>query len=150
MTEIIGNSNIDKTNRLTSEICTLTDSNKLEEVISKIILDILENNVSITLSKFHETTSIEFRESGSYKAMIKLHVKDKMTTEDVIWDILHEFGHFLSGKPENKSPSLIREVEAWNRGYLILSNYSDLMFLESNYFAYQTSCLETYFKKLRS
>lgn len=130
--------------QLTREICHITNSNELFEIIKKVTTDILENGVGISISNYLPTSSIEFSGSNDSNAKIRLNIKKNTETILVIWDILHEYGHFLSGKPEIKDIS--REVEAWNRAYMILLNYQELVQSEQSFFKYQTLCLETYYK----
>lgn len=63
----------------------------------------------------------------------------------IIWDILHEYGHHLSGPP-NGEPLWNREVAAWEYAAEELKQYPELLKHKDAFLAYQEFCLETYRK----
>lgn len=134
-----------KSYQLAREICHITKSEKLFDVIQKIIFDICQNKVGISPTKSQDATYIEYSISEQFNAIIKLRINENEPTEIVIWDILHEYGHFLSGKPDKTT--IKREIEAWNKAYVILKDYSELISLEDSFFTYQEFCLKTYYIK---
>ena len=143
--ETIMDSRLIKAIQLTREICYRTKSDNLFDIIHTIVSDICQHRVGIVITDYYETTSIEFSKSEFYDAIIRLKIKDDETTEQVLWNILHEYGHFLSGKPDKIS--ITREIEAWNKAYLVLLKYPQLVSLEQSFFGHQEICLGTYFAK---
>ena len=135
---------LSKSNQIVREICHLTKSENLRNTIYPVISDIINKNIGISISNFFETSSIEYSNSINCKSIIRINIEKDKTTEQVLWDILHEYGHYLSGSTQK--PNVTREIEAWNRAYNILVNYKELIPREQSFFKYQEICLETYFR----
>lgn len=133
-----------KTNQLVREIYSLTGSNNLSDIFCSVISAITDKNVSISISQLYERSSIQYNNTGKYSAIIRIKVEKNSQEKQVLWNILHEYGHFLSGPTNN--PNITREIEAWNKAYCVLTNYGELISLEQSFFEYQVSCLRTYFK----
>jgi hypothetical protein len=68
----------------------------------------------------------------------------KKTPTEIIWDLLHEFGHFLDGEPDGEEQKLDREIQAWSYASEELSKYPRLLLLKSNFESYKEKCLVSY------
>ncbi len=90
-----------------------------------------------------ESSSHSFAPDSNY---IRIAMLDKSESVHVIWDILHEFGHFLSGRPEKQGPDLNRELLAWDYAERELEDYPKLKIHSANFYAYKEHCLEDYRK----
>ena len=70
---------------------------------------------------------------------------------EIIWIILHEFGHHLSEPMDVEDRSnfqlrIEREKLAWEKAEKLLILYPKLLELKSNFDNYQKQCLETYMR----
>lgn len=135
----------EKINKLNKEICHKSGLTGYEETIEKILKFIFESNCTISCCDTCTTSSIEQSKNAEFKSRIKIGFKKpKEKPIHFIWDILHEFGHHLSGLPNGKEKTLDREKEAWHFGLIELEKYSQLIEHKSDYLMYRESCLKTY------
>jgi hypothetical protein len=118
---------------------------KLEEFtneINAIIQKITSRDCRISTHYILKNkSSILFESTGS---IIRIEMSDRSIPIEIIWDILHEYGHFLSGKPETQNANLNREILAWNFAQKELDFYPKLLGLLPDFIAYREHCLDTY------
>ena len=81
--------------------------------------------------------------------MSKTHIrigfkKAKEKPIHYIWDILHEFGHYLSGLPNRHERTFDRELQAWELGLEQLKKYPELFAQVEDFEKYRENCLATY------
>lgn len=127
------------------EICKKGKLSEFENVLEGLIDSILESDCLISCCDICETSSIEQFKNGNFKSMIKIGFKNSRDKPvHIIWEILHEFGHHLSGLPNGKEKSYERELQAWDFGLLELKKYAELLVLEDDYMEYKKSCLSSY------
>jgi hypothetical protein len=78
--------------------------------------------------------------------LIKWHVGGSLIGLDLIWDVLHELGHAILGRPENsdlESPDY--QCQAWEKGWeFIISQCPELSIQRPSFEARRNKCLETY------
>jgi hypothetical protein len=77
--------------------------------------------------------------------LIRLSLGPKARAEgaNVLWDLIHEFGHVLQGPPEKKGRDPKRERDAWNRGWsYLIEKFPHLIAYESDYFSHAEECLK--------
>jgi len=138
----------DKFERLKREICHKGNLLEYEGTIEKILQSIHFSDCSISCCDTCENSSIEQAIDGSFKTHIRIGFKRaKEKPIHYIWDILHEFGHHLSGLPKGKERSVDRETLAWELGLEQLKKYPELIEQVSDYENYKENCLRTYRKK---
>jgi hypothetical protein len=130
---------------LSNEICQKIKTNEFEYEIKSIIISIFSNNIKISPCDIYPESLTEIDKTGEKNPRIRLKLNKTIhRPEHIIWDMLHEFGHGLSGITDETS--IIREIEAWNRAYVELVKYPKLKLIEQSFFKYQRDCLETYFR----
>lgn len=90
-----------------------------------------------------EASSHSFGPGNTY---IRIAMVGKNHPLHIIWDILHEYGHFLSGLPDTNGPNLKRELLAWDFACKELELYPRLKSFTANFDAYKEYCLVGYRK----
>ncbi len=135
----------EKLGMLKREICHKGNLSQFENTVGEILVSIFESYCSISCCDTCETSSIEQATDGTFKTRIRIGFKrQKEKPIHYIWDILHEFGHHLSGLPNGTEKSIKRESEAWNIGLEQLRKYPELFEHEDDYKKYREICLKTY------
>lgn len=135
----------DKINRLKREICHKGDLAQYENTIEEILHSIYDAECSISCCDSCENSSIEQAMDCSFKTHIRIGFKGaKEKPIHYLWDILHEFGHHLSGLPNGKEKSVERENQAWEFGLQQLNKYPELFEQMKDFEKYREICLKTY------
>lgn len=117
----------------------------MENTVGEILLSIYDSECSISCCDTCETSSFEQAIDGSSKTHIRIGFKRaKEKPIHYIWDMLHEFGHHLSGLPNGTERSIERECHAWDLGLEQLKKYPELVEHVDNYKKYREACLKTY------
>ena len=65
--------------------------------------------------------------------IICLNVKDVEAPFNVFWDLLHEFGHHLSGKRQEEDQTLALEEMARKHADALVQEYPDLLLRMDDY-----------------
>ena len=137
---------------------TVFDKKELlkKELVTNGYLQGFENTVSAIVERISETSkcilACDYRSNKSVNAQsvedgsrIRIGLKDRREHPiTVIWDILHEFGHHLSGMPGETDTKLKRETQAWDKALEELKNYPQLINYKDNFNLYRERCLLTY------
>lgn len=103
----------DKSLRLIKEISHKGNLGEFEPTLERIIQMIHASDCSLSCCYICENSRIEQAIDNSFKSHIRIsfkRVKDKPI--HIIWDIFHEFGHHLSGKPNGMERTVERESQA--------------------------------------
>jgi hypothetical protein len=138
----------DKLDKLKREICHKGNLSQYEETIEKILQSIDNSECSISCCDTCENSSIEQAIDGSFKTHIRIGFKGgKEKAIHYIWDILHEFGHHLSGLPNGKERRVEHETLAWELALEQLKKYPELIEYLKDFEEYKENCLGTYKKK---
>ncbi len=140
---------LNKVQRLKAELITKGQLYGFEEIIEKLIRTISDANCDISCCDICTNSSIEQSTDDSNKPHIRIGFKtSRKKPIHVIWDILHEFGHFLSGKANGKESKLFREIAAWDLGMKHLQCYPKLIIYLDDYKDYRDNCLRSYQNKV--
>lgn len=77
--------------------------------------------------------------------LIRISVKNGKKRElKVLWDILHEYGHLIDGRPSKNEVNIKREKSAWLNAEIYIKNHSILMDNYKGFIKYKDECLSTY------
>lgn len=76
--------------------------------------------------------------------IIRVNVKNVETPFNVFWDLLHEYGHHLSGKRQAEDESLEREELAWQKADALIGQYPDLVLRSDEYERWKEHDINTY------
>jgi hypothetical protein len=130
-----------------------------DELIDKGKLTLFENTISAIVDKIYATPNCvlscvdlddvslneQSEEDGSHRSHIRIGLKDRKGDPiTVIWDILHEYGHHLTGMPKQGDLKLKREELAWEKAYEEFQNYPELQSHKESLNDYRELCLNNY------
>jgi len=127
----------------------------VEEICAKAKLDVAYHATLVQLITRIEAGGCDVmtREDGipsSYepyfdrRSIIRLNVKDVEAPFNIFWDLLHEYGHHLSGKRQPEDHDLAREELAWQHADTLILDYSDLVIRKEDYELRRQRDLDTY------
>jgi len=129
--------------RVLNEICSKGNLGGYRETLKIILEGILNANCCLSISDISNRSSIEQLKNKS--SHIRIGLKNKRSNNlSVIWDILHEYGHHLSGFPTYKQPKINREKKAWNYAEIELKKHTKLIEKFGDFKEYKKCCLKTY------
>ena len=133
----------DNVQKIKHEIVRVGNLTQYENTIEKILQSIYNANRTISCCYICENSSIEQAIDKSFKPHIRIGFKvPKEKPIHIIWDILHEFGHLLSGLPIGKGGTPERESQAWNIGFEQLKKYPELVDQIDDYKKYREKCIK--------
>src|SRR5438105_312416 len=133
---------ISKRELLINEFCFKAKLSNFREFLTSIITEIENSDCKIGCNDIERTSVLRPTENG-YLIHIGLIEKEPL---HVLWDILHEFGHFQSGHKENHEIEYKREIEAWGFAHLKMMKYAELVPHENNFKLYKEDCVASYRK----
>lgn len=134
-----------KNERLKREICQKANLKEYESTVERIIQSIHDAGCSVSCCDVCVNSKIEQTIDGSFKAHLRIGFKNiKEEPIHYIWDILHEFGHYLSGIPNGKEGTVERENQAWDLAFTQLKKYPELFEQVNDFNKYKENCLMTY------
>jgi hypothetical protein len=131
----------------------LKTQNKIKEIVVKGGLQYYEAEVSAIITKILakgcKVRPVEFKGPSMLSTtpdgcIIQVGVKDRENPFDIIWDFLHEYGHFLSGPPKSEDLRLKREELAWKFAKTELNQYPKLLLRKEEFETYREKCLNDY------
>jgi len=131
---------MDKETRTINEFIQKGNLSELSSEVDSIIRKIFSNGCTICCHYISDKSSYN---SGP-PPIIRIEMNDRNVPVQIIWDILHEYGHFLSGEQEKKGPKINRELLAWQYAKKELENYPKLRQMILEFEAYAEFCLRTY------
>jgi len=136
---------VTKSEQLIHELCR---NGKLEEhrkILSQIVKEIEDLDCIISCHYLNNESYIEQRTDIEVKSHIRISLKANRTDPlEIIWDILHEYGHHLSGKKNKEDLTLEREKEAWGYALIEAKKYFDSEEELACFEKYKNLCLKTY------
>lgn len=143
---------MNKIKKKVNEFCIEANLENFREVLVDIFSRIEENNCWIS-ARYDAGPSIHEFPNDTGRCMIRIPInqfKDKPIK--IIWTILHEFGHHISGRFDKNNASapgfiIQREISAWEyaRSYIIENEHLRDQIDEFNIYA--DSCLNTYIER---
>lgn len=140
MTDIVQNP------RTLDEVCERGQMEQYRYLV-KDVFDWVNNHGCRIMTRYERPeSSCEW--SATEAPIIRLNPKNNADPLDIIWTLLHEYGHFLSGKPAtsrlNSQQKFERELLAWEYADKELINFRMLDEYKQLYFSYRAYCLKTY------
>ena len=139
---------VSKIDRLVKEFCAKSNLFDFAKEITDLIVKIQSDNADVSCCDTCETSVIE--QNTDRKNMIRISFKyGKDNSIHYLWDLLHEYGHHLSGQPKNRNIDINREIEAWNNGMNYLKRIPSLLKHLADYENYRDKCLDSYKKHIK-
>lgn len=136
---------IDKIKQLKAEILHKGKLYGFEQTVDKMVERIASSErCMLSCSDVDENSKVMFTGDNCW---IQIGFKNRGADNlEVLWDVLHEYGHYLSGKPPiENGPGLSREIEAWEYALMeIKLQYEDLLALLPSFERYREKCLDSY------
>lgn len=135
-----------KVKNFIKEICTKGDILQYEQIINTQTHKIVEKGCSISC-RYDRGHSV-FEQQPDKPPHIRISLIDKKPTPlNIIWAILHEYGHLVSGNKKKEDDTIDREELAWENAQKELKEYPELLKEESSFLAYKTFCLNSYYSR---
>jgi hypothetical protein len=127
--------------RLLDEICAKAKLESLfRPVLEKIIIRIEEGGCTVMTRYDISSSSYQpYREP-----IIRVSLKNVGEPLNVIWRLLHEYGHYLSGPLKPGDLPLQREELAWKQADQLVQEYPELILRMEDYKRCKEHDLNTY------
>lgn len=122
------------------EIISVSGLIEYEEVLKDIIHEI-HNRVFNLSCRYDSNQSVIEWESSLIRISVK---RGNDHGINILWDLLHEFGHLLDLKPNNNDPGIKREISAWNNAEKFIKSYPELKLKYDSFLMRRNECLKTY------
>lgn len=104
--------------------------------------EIESNGCKISARYERPTSSHEFLSDG---CIMRVCLKDIYVKPiEIIWSMIHELGHHISGRPDKYSDKISREKLAWELGRSIATKFPELALKIDDYNDYARICVQTY------
>ena len=133
---------LQKKSRLLNEICDVGMLEEYRNVVDVLLEMIIKKGCRISIRYDVEYSNIvDAVDHGSHIRVSLKNVKDPL---DIIWKLLHEYGHFLSGKTKSNTSILEREELAWRYADEIVKSFPELLAHKEAYNKCKELCLNTY------
>jgi len=134
--------------RLIDEICTIGKLEQYRKTLTSILTIIQNNGCSISTRYDVRYSNIEQNIGSSSR--IRVSMINVANPLDIIWKLLHEYGHYLSGPKMLKDTLMQREELAWTYADKLVQLYPDLVAKIDDYETCKEVCLDSYRKKKSS
>ena len=117
-----------------------------------IVAEIYRHDCGIVCEKHATSSWIAATPHNKNRSLIHIALKNREKPIDIIWSMLHEFGHVLQDVKElplAKSDSVLehaREKDAWDKAEMEMNKYSNLVLLTDDFHSYRDKQLNSYRK----
>lgn len=132
--------------QLLVELCANGRLSEYREILEAIISSIRKSNCKISCKyNDHVTSIVQSNENDGRQSHIRISlIKKREQPLHIIWEILHEYGHHLSGKRNEGDSDIDRENEAWNNAFVEMKKYFNSKVDFDSFENYKLKCLKTY------
>jgi hypothetical protein len=135
--------------KLIDEFCKVgkleTHRNVLEDIFTGFEL----KPVGISCRTDGFSSSAEAGPNGTH---IRINVRDRENPLHIIWDLLHEYGHFFNGPVDDKTDKnkvALREYRAWQFASDFFNVFPELQPYRAEFNKYRQVCFSSYVEKLQ-
>ena len=135
---------VNKKERLINEICAQRGLESYRNTIANLLEEIYTEG-AIVSCKYNESAS-NIDPSEIRPCHIRISMIRVKHTLNIIWALLHEFGHYLDWPRNHKDSKIDRENRAWQIAEKYLNKYPDLQEKILWFHEYKDWCLSTYKK----
>ena len=132
----------DRQSRLLSEVCAVGNLDDYRHTLTILFRVIKASECKLSTRYDVEYSNIE--DSIEHGNHIRISLKNVENPLDIVWKLLHEYGHFLSGRRKKADSILEREELAWNFADNLVKNYPQLMLEKKSYDKCKEECLNSY------
>jgi len=134
-----------KRERLINELCRKAQLEHYRSVLSKIVAMIEDNGCNVCTSDIAVESVYSVTEGQTPVIRVGLFKLDKPLW--VIFRMLHEYGHHLSGPKQEDDTPVYREELAWKHAETLLPQYPELVKLMAEYEACRAHDLASYYRR---
>ena len=134
-----------KDSRLLDEVCSVGKLEDYRETLRYIFLLINESGCKV--STRYDVGYSNINDSVENGSHIRISLVAVQYPLDIIWKLLHEYGHFLSGKRQPTDSTIYREELAWKYADELLERYPELVIHKDAYERCKEECLISYRRK---
>lgn len=129
--------------QLVNELCANGNLEKFRETIKKMLTDIYQKGAKVSC-KYNEAASNIDRSLDRPKhiRVSMIQVKDPL---NIIWNILHEYGHYLDWPRIVDHTVIQREENAWKKAEIEINKYPELIKEMESFKNHRDWCLQTYY-----
>jgi len=128
------------------EFCANGHLEQYRKLLTRILSDMEAKGVTISARYDVEFSNFEDYDDQAENKRIRISLKNVTVPLDVIWILLHEFGHFLSEKRQPGDNVISREEMAWTEADRLFDYYSELAAERSSYLTCKKCCLNSYYQ----
>ena len=132
--------------RILNEVCKKGNLEQYRQIVKELFDFINKHGCRIATQYHRPTSTLDW--SPPTGPIIRLNPEVHSEPLHVIWILLHEFGHFLSGKPQtphlNNQQRWERELLAWEHADQQLNKFPVLLPYMESYIHQRANCLKTY------
>ncbi|TXI95277.1 MAG: hypothetical protein E6Q35_09950 [Chryseobacterium cucumeris] len=132
--------------KLIDEFCKNGKLEPFRELMTKILDEIQDRGVQVSIRYDVDFSNFEDFASDENKR-IRISLKNVKDPLEVIWVLLHEYGHFLSHTRQNNDSPIAREELAWEKAEEVIKNYSELNEFSISFESCKKRCLNSYYQK---
>lgn len=129
--------------QLVNELCVNGNLVKFRETIYRMLTVIYQNGATVSC-KYNETASnIDSNpERPKHIRVSMIQVKDPL---NIVWNIMHEYGHYLDWPRIIDHTVIEREENAWKLAEIEIQKYPQLVKEIERFKKHRDWCLETYY-----
>lgn len=135
--------------RLIDEICKVGNLEAYRKVLEDIFIAIELKPCKIAC-KYNGPPSVT--EFGPDSTIIRLDVKERESAIHIIWDLLHEYGHFFNGPVSDKNDKnkvALSEYRAWQFANDFFDVFPELQPHKAEFNKYRQVCFSSYVEALQ-
>jgi len=129
--------------RLLDEILTVGKLDaKYRSTLETIIVRIEADGCRVMTR--YDISSSSYAAYSDGQSIARISLKDVDEPMNIIWRLLHEYGHFLTGKIKLNDSMIDREERAWQYADDLVKEYPDLLLRINEYERCKAHDLKTY------
>lgn len=141
--------------KIAQTVRNLVDEGHLSDFkaeLELIVAKIYQLDCGIVCEKLEKSSWLTQTAHKKNRGLMHIGLKDRWTPVDIIWSILHEFGHLLQDVEElpvveeDIALKYFREKDAWDRAEIEMKTYPKLASLAKQFYSYRDAQLISYQK----
>jgi hypothetical protein len=123
--------------RLVDEICDIGKLKEFRSPLTDLITRIYAEGLKVS-------TRYDIGQSSIFRGHIRVTLVGVIEPLDIIWEMMHEYGHFLSGERKPEDSDIQREEMAWSYADKLISSFPELLKHRDAYTICRERCLKSY------
>lgn len=128
--------------RLLNELCKNGNLENHREPLASLLDLIIQSGVKV--STRYDMPASNYEEYTVADPRIRISLVNVVDPLDIVWNTMHEFGHYLSGKRKPEDLTMDREELAWCHADTILLQFPYFISFKEQYETCKQNCLHSY------